>query len=367
MWLTSPYWDHPSQGQTTICTDVSETIYGYRGPRIAGSTHVCDHQKVRVVAPSVNVDMGWYKYTGPWPLSATNAGPGACYPTASFDVTISAADEAALMADLCGDIRPIVSVPNMLLELPETLSLWHDLAGPIKELISDRRVIRKWKHGSNALLAQQFGFFPLLSDLKKLMTSHRTVHTELQRIMREQLGTRRRIKKLPNRSVKGGSIALNNVRDLRIKEACGQVSAWLYYSATPTRILNCDDPTVMSAMAQSLYGWDRPAATLWEATPFSFVFDWFFPVGTYLQGLEKSYFADRLQVTKLGWCVRGDLYADVYVNLGTPAGDITVGSVNVRRFKRGGGLPVTQTLDDLTIPGITQTIEGAALILQRLR
>lgn len=43
------------------------------------------------------------------------------------------------------------------------------------------------------------------------------------------------------------------------------------------------DPNVIQALSQ--YGITNPSVTMWEALPFSFVVDWFTPVGSYLESL----------------------------------------------------------------------------------
>lgn len=373
--LTSFYYD--IYGRQSVSTDVdqvvcSESISGYRGPRLAGAVNPCSHTKVTVIPKYV--DFGHmdaygreagFGFKGLFPFSAAPSWTYA-YPSFSLSPEITPAEAKLLMAELTGDIPPVVSVPNMLLELPETLSLWHDLKKPLLSLFHDPGVRKKWRAGSNALLSQQFGLFPLIGDIQKLITSKKTVHSELRRLCAVPSRFTPGSRKLGRRAVKG-SFNIANSQGYRVKQVDWNGEATLFYEYRKRKVLDCSDPTVISAMSSALYGWDRPLGTLWEATPFSFVADWFIPVGTYLQGLEKSIFSGSIEVRRLGWCAKGTCIASIE-NLGvgyaTPAWQETH-TVKCTQFLRGIGIPTSPLWDELTIPGVRQSILGAALLLQR--
>lgn len=357
----------PSYGTVTRAYR-HETITGYRGPRHMG-WNKCAHQKIVIERKGYVLPL---KYQ----TVSSNIGPSAVYQegtpylTAQVGVSLSRADSAAMLSEILGEIPPVVSVPNMILELPSTLALWKDLHRPLMALFRDKGVRRRWKNGSDALLSQQFGLFPLIGDIKKLISSKRTVHTALQQILKEQSsGVSRISRRLPASAV-SGSISGNRLSNegYELVQSDPFATGCLIAKRRIRRYLDCSDPAIASAMAQALYGWNRPLSTLWEATPYSFVADWFLPVGDYLAGLEKSVFGDRMELVDLGWTAKARLTCSITRTLRDAYGSkatASCGSAYAECFQRGSGLPIATYLDDLTIPGIKQLTLGSALAFQR--
>lgn len=345
-----------------------ETITGYRGPRHKG-WNKCTHQKIVMERKGYNLRLKYQTFSsniGPSAVAQT----GTPYLTAQVGVSLSRADSAAMLSELLGEIPPVVSVPNMILELPSTLMLWKNLHRPLMALFRDKGVRRRWKNGSNALLSQQFGLFPLIGDIKKLISSKRTVHTALQQILREQSsGVSRISRRLPASAV-SGSISGNHLSNegYALEQSDPFATGCLIAKRRIRRYLDCSDSAIASAMAQALYGWNRPLSTLLEATPYSFIAGWFLPVGDYLAGLEKSVFSDRMELVDLGWTAKARLTCSITRTLrdayDTKA-TASCGSAYAECFRRGSGLPTATYLDDLTIPGIKQLTLGTALAFQR--
>lgn len=373
--LTSHFYTSYSS-QTGVSTDVdqvvcSETLTGYRGPRQPGVINPCSHSKVTVIphytdfGTQTSSGQNVTGFRGLFPLSAVYT-PWDSYPVFRLSPSLTRSEAKALMDELTGDIPPVVSVPNMLLELPQTLNLWHELKSPLMALFHDPGVRKKWQAGSNALLSQQFGLFPLMGDIKALVTSKRNVHTELQRICAIPAKFTSTRKKLGRRNLTG-SFTLVNPNIYRVKQVDWSGEGSLFYRRRQRVALDCSDPLIISQMASALYGWDRPLSTLWEATPFSFVADWFLPVGDYLAGLEKSVFSGSIEVANLGWTAKGTALATIESD---GAGFQTgiwreTHTVKCTQFSRGTGIPTSPLWDELTIPGVKQSILGAALFLQR--
>lgn len=123
-------------------------------------------------------------------------------------------------------------------------------------------------------------------------------------------------------------------------------------------------------MSRALYGFDKPLGVAWEATPFSFVADWFFPIGDYLKNLETSEFAGSLAVRNICHCVRATGTCDVLTYFDDTAmaksGYYQTGTVEAHVFSRAAGLPSPTThWDELRLPGVTQCILGGALTMQK--
>lgn len=345
----------------------SESITGYRGPRIHQS-NPCTHTKTAIqhIPFTARFPNAGYTLSGIYPTNAS--GPTRPYVNSTVSVKLSRAECASLLDELAGDIPPVVSVPNMLLELPQTLNLWNDLKDPLLALLRDRGVRKRWRNGSNALLSQQFGLFPLISDIQALIQSKRTVHTELARLTREQKSSSPFKKGIRLDSVDGSITLYSGGNTMRWSSVTKSVEAQIYGVRRTRRYLDCSDPAVVKAMARALYGWNRPLDTLWEATPFSFVADWFFPVGDYLHGLNQSVFANRFEIENLGWTAKARMTGTLETRFTTAYDDpiwAPTAEVVSSAFARGSGLPVSTFMGDLTIPGVKQAILGASLVLQK--
>lgn len=307
-------------------------------------------------------------YSGTAPISAAQYDSIVPWIQASVGASLTKSEARTLLAELCGDIPAVVSVPNMLLELPQTLNLWHDLKRPLLELMSSSTARAKWKSGSNALLSQQFGFFPLVGDIQKLITSKRTVHEELKKILKQQSG--QRLTKTIRRIGATGTIGLSATSaSYSMVANSAEINAYASVHALTRigRYLDCSDPGVVSAMGRALYGWNRPLDTLWEATPFSFVGDWFFPIGDYLHGLQQSVFGGRMQIVSL--CTTSKMTASAAVQRHYTLDNVQkttgCGTIHAAAFQRTLGIGVAGIWDELTIPNVKQVILGGALILQK--
>jgi len=308
----------------------------------------------------LSIVYGYYPISTKWVNSWTT------YARSTLSYTVSKADLQAIMDQIQGDIPPVVNVPNMLLELPQTLNLWHDLRKPIEALFRDRTARKKWRAGSNALLSQQFGFIPLVSDITALWRSSRNVHSELLRIQKEQSRPTRMRKGI--RAEVNASLALvQSPANLSLENVRSHGELYVTYHARPSRYLDVTDPAVISAVSRSLYGFDKPLGVLWEATPFSFVADWFYPIGDYLKTLEKSTFAGRLAISDIVTCARGQVSGDVFASFDTTTGrqKMPCGRLLSTLFDRKIGLPSVAPFSDLSLPGVKQCILGAALVLQK--
>lgn len=347
----------------------SSTLIGYRGPRLAGQMHPCYHARARIVNVSgkyVSTPERQSAYLdGVLPLSL---GPGSYYNTLvthSLDYQLSSADVASLFKSLTGSLKPVVLLPNMLLELPESLNLWHDLKAPLLRAVSLAGHNRhRLRDGSNALLSQNFGLFPLVSDLRKLLTLGHRVSSHVKRLTtapRAWLPVRHTLP--PKGIVATCDLSDSNFASIRKVQTTSSASAWL---TCQQRNLYTGPTTALNArVASELLGLHSPAAVLWEATPFSFVADWFMPMGDYLHNLDSSQFADSMQVQNICTCVKATSVTETEARY-QDGPYAKASTIFLKQFRRYCGLPPTApALDSFSLPGIQQTILGGALALQR--
>lgn len=358
---------HTYRGVSTID---SSKIDGYRGKRLPNTMHPCYHTRARIVNRS-NKFVSSPTYYGDYlegviPFTFAGEQQYGALVTHSLDYQISSSDVTQLMRSLTGSLKPAVLLPNMLLELPESLNLWHDLKAPLMKAVSLAGHNRhRLRDGSNALLSQNFGLFPLVSDLRKLLDLGHKVSSHVKRLTTApRVWSPVRHTLPPKGIVSTCDIGWSNfVGSVKKSHVTSQASAWLtcqqrsLYTG-PTTALN-------SRVASELLGLHSPMAVLWEATPFSFVADWFYPMGDYLHNLDSSQFADSMQVRNICTCVKANsvIETEAQYQYGQ---FVPCNTIFLKQFRRYCGLPQTApALDSFSLPGIHQTILGGALVLQR--
>lgn len=140
--------------------------------------------------------------------------------------------------------------------------------GAAKRLLgSDDRILRRHptaKDVSGRWLELQYGWLPLLSDIKE--SGELLAHN------------------LDNAFDKGAII--------RVRKQFRQVepasASWVKGSRTVKYSVNCSARLIPLSKPQ-LLGLMDPLSVVWENVPYSFVVDWFYPVGDYLQALNQSH------------------------------------------------------------------------------
>lgn len=348
---------------------ISSQLDGYRGPRRPSVVNDCTHTRTHVQALGVNVKSGHDVVAGVIPLTVgarpdTRASAFNGY----INPTVPEATLRQLQATMAGDIAPLVNVPNMVLEMPSTLTLWNDLKDPVMELLSlSRRGTKgRLKSGSCALLAQQFGLFPLIGDLATLLTSTRSIHSEVSAIKRRSdrwTGTSKTVSVNP-----GYTPLLTNsgaFGTLSISKAVASGVAKVSYQHRKIKDI-VPVSSLASEVGRKLYGFDNPAGVLWEATPYSFVADWFFPVGSYLNALNMSAFADSMQYRNVCTCYKVTASCEINLQYGSNYNPCSSHVVRQTLFKRRSGFPSSSmVVGDFGVPGLRQLTLGAALVLQK--
>ena len=358
-----------------------ESMSGYRGPR-RPVINACKHQRVKYQPLPATLTRTWpdtlETLEGIFPV--TLAGPAdpvidprAAVYSSELTVRIGAADLEQLNRQMAGDVEPIVSVPNMILELPQTLSLWHDLKDPLMAALSIARKTKKtslkrFKDGSNALLAQQFGLLPLVGDLVSLLSLSKKVHSEVKRLTTLPPDWEKATKKCSpsmvslTRSIESrsfGSASLDEENETK------EEAIVVHYLRKRSRAISADS-SLYSGLINQLTGMNDPLSVLWEATPFSFVADWFYPIGDRLKQLSGSTFSGLLLCKDICTTVKVKRIVPVRISWnGVPA--TVVGVLTDSYFRRYVGLPpVTSAWDDVSLPGIRQGTLAGALLLQRV-
>jgi hypothetical protein len=353
-----------------------ESIEGYRGKRSpTKEIHEVTHTKASVHGGYVN----WYdpisegRRAGKLPLSVgiVDGDYRSALVSSYFEgLQLSGAEVQALEDQLYGAIPPIVSVPNMILELPQTLHLWKSLREPVTKLLSlgASGVRQRLKHGSNAALSQHYGLFTLVSDVKKLFTSTKSIHSEVQRLKRLPNDWSRTKARISTKEATAYAQVSNSAWSLcQAGDVSSNIVAYVAYDQRKGRFL--DDGELPARVARDLYGFSAPWGTAWEAIPFSFIADQFFPIGDYLKNLDSSEFSGSMDIRNVCTCVKAEMQFDVQAKWDRGPAYVwqNVGRAQFRSFSRKVGLPEPlKPLDTLRHPDITQSVLDGAIVLQRL-
>jgi len=187
--------------------------------------------------------------------------------------------EAQAFINLAADrLRPDltqVSLPNFLLDFTQIKDLF--------KLWSNRRLI---KNVAAARLNYQFGWKPTISDIQDMIGAVVDVRAKLEDFKRQCGRLIKRSIRLENSSLaKGGTFVpgANTAVSWNGKRT-RLVTAYLVYRPSMPKVLNEIDG-FLRGMLDSL-GFELNPRIIWDKIPFSFVLDWFLPIGTFLGRLK---------------------------------------------------------------------------------
>lgn len=185
--------------------------------------------------------------------------------------------------------KPLVDMPVFLKELREL---------PKMVKLAGNSVGEK---AASANLSWQFGWKPLLSDLSKLMDFQSHVDKRVAEIqsMAQNGGISRQCRGETKSVTASGSITVNGYPS--VTGTFTKTSSYRrWYSARwkPRSLPNLEPSALRNQAVRALLGADVSPATIWEATPWSWLVDWFGDVGDYLSAYRNTVPADG------GWICR---------------------------------------------------------------
>lgn len=272
--LDPPSWSSGTYARGVTPAFVVETMTSYRGPRRRGVVNSMLHSKVIVTqtpfsgsrTDGTNI---LREYSGSYPV----------IPSPIQNPGITNLKSAQVMFELLGGFPTEVSLPNLILEIPQSLGLFKS----IREIFSQRLS----KGMSDATLLGSFGVAPLVGDVQKLWSLSGKIKKRLDELRdsAEKGSWSRFVKGIPCDGSfavalqdSSGITLFDHRSDVRV--SVGGFRKNVY--GPPT------EADAFSAYADSL-GMTRPLAVAWEAVPFSFVADWFYPLGDHLANIGSAY------------------------------------------------------------------------------
>lgn len=361
-----PGWDAYGSGQTEEVEYDSRTILGYRGPRRSSGVNSCVHtiSSWRPVHQNQICDQDPGSDYRDLYMNVYDAGRQAG--VSSAIPVLSPSDFDAVMQDLVGEIQTDVLLPNLVLELPEALTLHTQL----KSAFSKRP--KTW---NDAGLAYTFGLAPLARDLVALAKLGNRVRRRVSYL--SKVSSNDFVpwnKKIPvdkgslEPTLTGGfpSLELTGVlvnpeyRDITLT-----ATASLFARRIRTRTVDPRAETALGYLDAS--GMTKAGSVLWEAIPFSFVADWFHPFGRALNVLNTSAFQGCMAFTNSGWQSRVSCtftrYAQLNCGYARTSKKFLIGAGNVSTYRRAPGFPNTAPSSNF---GVRQSILSGMLAFQKI-
>lgn len=193
----------------------------------------------------------------------------------SFDSDYLRGNGQGLINLAVSELRPdltTLSVPNFFLELddiPRLFQLW-------------KKNLSVAKNVAGANLNVNFGWKPFLGDLQKIVNILDTTRREIAAFEKScnQIFHRSKVMVSEATNVSGGNQYLAETRTEWRADLTRTVEAHLVYRAVPPGQLKGLKKT-LATLAESL-GFELNPRIIWDALPFSFILDWFFDVGSFL-------------------------------------------------------------------------------------
>ena len=264
-------------------------------------------------------------------------------------------------------------------QIPETVKLANflyelkDIQGLIPRIVRGSPT----KTLSSNFLALEFGWKPMLGDIKKIMELSTAVAKRLKHLQATYGKTtslffqrNMQLSDEPYALVKswdgvGGSLTARNFRYKRVSQS----GVFRVTGKLRQKIHGTDDFFGhMKALAAST-GFNNPLAIVWEAIPYSFVVDWFFHLDAILGKMAIQPFEGEWQLSKVGWSVKQQAQYFVYQEflLGPPHGNLSryLGEISLKSYTREPGFPMTSLF--VTDGSLTpkQLVLSLALLNQR--
>lgn len=184
------------------------------------------------------------------------------------------------------ELRPdltTMSLPNFFLELddiPRLFQLWKFKLGKARQLARDANKLAK--NAAGAHLSWSFGWKPLIGDLQNIVSILLNVTQEIDQFEKAVNELFHRSKSMVSEAsnVSGSTAYLAETMTNWSGSVDRSVVAHLVYRAMPPAQLKGLKKTLKVLTAA--LGFELNPRIIWDALPFTFVLDWFFEVGSFL-------------------------------------------------------------------------------------
>jgi hypothetical protein len=237
--------------------------------------------------------------------------PACALSAAGWDVAMQQIITAALAQ---ADIKQLNA--EAYITMKPTLKTDLSLSNFLLEITSIKSLFKLWERGaskiknvSSAHLNHQFGWKPLISDLK-VMGGDLWNWRERLKDYKSRMGQPHTSHFYKNLGSLSGAFVLGSKYlshySYEIKDI--HFNATMKYIYTVPKI-NSEYVDVRAVLDSA--GLKFTPAVVWEAIPFSFAADWFLGIGPYLESRETDYLDSVVYIVDYCWSVRFDAFIEV--------------------------------------------------------
>jgi len=365
-----------STGCDPVLIPVLDESISYEEPKKRGNGD-CVHTRVhRLLFPSDAVYS--YIYYPPYPWNTVKVVETTWFWVAYYQAhstvtrvpTVRSYSWKTLSSQAMEEMMPTFSeggesLVNFVLELKQLkglFSLWNKSRSFLQNI-------------ANGHLSYSFGWRPFLSDVSRLWSALDSFRKKLRKL---QEGSGKPQKRHFRRFMDSVDLAPNLTNSDGAGGAITKVMRWVdrpRYCATVGFTYVLPDMSVLSnqlkAFGDSL-GVQWNPSIIWNAIPYSFVIDWFFGVGDWLDSLRSDNLAIPATVTSFCHSIKYQVQDDIVLTLGfnQAAGYrnqvIPLASVTTLRYERRKDIPSVGLFDTtVKMPNWKQILLGGSLVVQR--
>lgn len=332
------------------------TLDGYRGPKDVTAIHPCSHIKV-TQSPGPYFQIGPYNPYDPGAGIEWGEYPGNIPSNLEGESVLSDSIMDTIMFDMAGMIPQDINLWNFVIELPQSLTLWNNLYKPLRNA-------RSWKqlrHGmADTHLAYSFGLLPLISDLRTLAAMPERINDRLDKLSRVPKTWSRFSNQLQLPTTPVGE-SFSGWQNKSKGESCITFLKYGGFRKSAQTIPDRGDVWTDALGLKNLPG------ALWEGIPFSFVLDWFLPIGDVIDSWQSKSSAAALLYERSWHSIKKVSITNIYRKERYSASFSHVNTCVHKRYTRNVGLPSPARADLGSRFGLKQALLGGSLAMQRIK
>lgn len=288
----SPYKDAFSWSSPHISGTVESILYddSKRSGKVR-TTRFCDHQKV--VVENTKVSESYYLSPGTYYRKAQYNHNSAALATVLDIPDVSSLHGEAMQFFKAGCQNQEIDLGAFLAELKQGIRLLPDLGTTLSGLgraLRTKSVKYTLKRFADLHLTYSFGIKPLISDIEALIGSAKALQKKLA-FLRKNSGKPVRVdfsKDVFPVSPLGTTVILDNVNEKVVHRNEGYVCKYHAFATIIYDVSRISDLELQLKLLTRRFGLDKPLGTLWELTPWSFVIDWVFSIGQWLDRITPA-------------------------------------------------------------------------------
>lgn len=195
-----------------------------------------------------------------------------------------------LMRDASGAMPASVNLVVNAVEFASVKTLIPQIFKIGGNLLKNKLGRKSLKELANGHLLYSFGVVPLISDIKGLLNVRKSVQKRICELEARNCRTVRITKRCAPDTQSSTYSGSFSVYPEHLVNYQGTVEATIggAVSADCTAFYNTASPESQCKLWASALGLSTPLQSIWELIPFSFVWDWFVPIGSTFQRLEDK-------------------------------------------------------------------------------